>query len=100
MRKKPENFPSSSVILSSIRVTIELLTSHAFFYWFLQWSVSSVMTETEPTETEMSAEMSRSCVLQKTDRSQVSEDRTLKKTVNRTDRFGLTDCPPLVAIIC
>ena len=27
MRKKTENFPSSSVILSSMRVTIELLTS-------------------------------------------------------------------------
>jgi len=27
--EKPENFPSSSVILSSMRVTIELLTEHS-----------------------------------------------------------------------
>jgi len=42
-------------------------------------------------------EMSRSCVLQKTDRSQVSEDRTLKKTDKpnrsvRSDRLPTPSC--------
>ena len=35
MKKNPENFPNLSAILSSMRVTIELLTSFTLFFQFL-----------------------------------------------------------------